>query len=467
MSLSSLRSLPFFSDFSEEELKTLEPGKEIEFQSGELVIRPGQHDAFFVLIEGEVNVVFKTGPHETMLYNFKSGDYFGQVPILLEWSDHYCEASAIKPSKVIKWEKDAFLRMMHSNPSMTRALLRSMAQRFQILESTISQNEKLIALGRLSAGLAHELNNPGSAMARSAAQMRDILPELLRITYELIQQCSVAPEQFQSLLKFKQESLTRLNQSKGSLTDDPLLRVDKEEEMTKWLETHSIQNSGKLASTFALAQIDKVMLDDLLAKAPKCSANDALNWLDLVITSEMLLQDMSISTQRITELIRSVQAYSHMDQAPIQNVDVHEGLDNTLTILRHKLKEKGISVKCEYDRDIPRISAFGSELNQVWTNIIDNAIDALDKGGNIWIRTGKEEGNHILVEIEDNGPGIPSEIQGRIFEPFFTTKPVGKGTGQGMNITHGIVVGKHKGDIKISSKPGSTRFIVRLPLSSA
>jgi len=467
VSSSRLGSLPFFSDFSEEELKTIELGKEIEFQAGELVIRPGQHDAFFVLVEGEVNVVFKTGPHETMLYNFKSGDYFGQIPILLEWSDHYCEASAIKPSKVIKWEKDAFLRMMHTNPSMTRALLRSMAQRFQILESTISQNEKLIALGRLSAGLAHELNNPGSATARAAAQMRDILPELLRLTYELIQQSSASPEQFQHLLNFKQESILRLNQSTGSLNEDPLMRADKEDEITKWLQTLSVQNSGKLAATFVSAQMDKIKLDEVLAKASKCSANDVLNWLDLVITSEMLLQEMSISTQRITELIRSVQSYSHMDQAPIQNVDVHEGLEDTLTILRHKLKEKGIVVKCEYDRDIPRISAFGSELNQVWTNIIDNAIDALDKGGNIWIRTGKEDSNHILVEIEDNGPGIPSEIQGRIFEPFFTTKPIGEGTGQGMNITHGIVVDKHKGDIKLSSKPGSTKFIVRIPLSSA
>ena len=463
----NLRSLPFFSDFSEAELETLEPGKEIEFQSGEVVIHPGEHDAFYVLIEGEVNVTMKTGPHETMLYNFKSGDYFGQIPILLEWSDHYCEASAIKPSKVIKWEKDAFLRMMHSNPSMSRALLRSMAQRFQILESTISQNEKLIALGRLAAGLAHELNNPGSATARAAGQMRDILPELLRVTQELIQQCSVAPEQFQHLLDFKQEYLQRLNQSEGYLNDDPLMRADKEDEMIKWLETQGAQNSGKLAATFVQAQIDTIKLNDLVAKAPNCSARDVLNWLDLVLTSEMLLQEMSISTQRITELIRSVQAYSYMDQAPTQNVDVHKGLDNTLTMLRHKLKEKGITVKCEYDRDIPLISAFGSELNQVWTNIIDNAIDALEKGGNIWIRTRKDDSNHILVEIEDNGPGIPSEIQGRIFEPFFTTKPLGEGTGQGMSITHGIVVDKHKGDIKILSKPGSTKFLVRLPLSSA
>ena len=233
-----------------------------------------------------------------------------------------------------------------------------------------------------------------------------------------------------------------------------------------WLDTHGVADSWKLAQTLVAAGLDTVHLDNIRNSIPSDSLPDVLSWLDARLSSEVLLKEIEQSTVRISELVKAIKTYSYMDQAPIQEIDVHEGLESTLTILSHKLKAGSITVTREYDRTLPRISVYGSELNAVWTYIINNAIDAIgERHGNILLRT-KRENNNIVVKISDDGPGIPQNNQSRIFEQFFTTKGVGKGTGLGLSISYRIVVEMHKGDISFISKPGDTRFEIRLPMKN-
>jgi len=229
------------------------------------------------------------------------------------------------------------------------------------------------------------------------------------------------------------------------------------------LREHDIANSWKLASTLVTSGLDISWLENVQENVGDSLLGNVLFWIDVTLQELELLDEIEHSTVRISTLVQAVKDYSYMDQAPLQEIDVHQGIENTLTILSHKLKQ-GVVVTREYDCDVPRISAYGSELNQVWTNLIDNAIDAMNGQGEIWIRTSCES-DFLLVEIADNGPGIPGEIQAHIFEPFFTTKGVGKGTGLGLHIAYRVVVEQHQGDIRVVSKPGDTRFQVRLPMN--
>ena len=244
---------------------------------------------------------------------------------------------------------------------------------------------------------------------------------------------------------------------------DPITHSDREDQVIDWLETYDIANAWKLAPNLVTAGFNTDWLDNVKEKVGESLLGDVLTWIDAIITEVGLIDQIENCSDRISTLVQAVKDYSYMDQAPLQEINIHEGLDSTLTILSHKLKQGNVVVKREYDCDIPRLSAYGSELNQVWTNLIDNAIDAMNGQGQISIRTSCES-DFLLVEIADNGPGIPPEIQSHIFEPFYTTKGVGEGTGLGLHIAYRVVVGQHQGDISVVSKPGDTRFQVRLPL---
>lgn len=256
-------------------------------------------------------------------------------------------------------------------------------------------------------------------------------------------------------------------------TRNPLEQSDLEEQISSWLGLHGVDDGWKLAQTLLAAGLDTQRLDTIAKEIPSESLQDILSWLDARLSTDNLLDEIKKSTARISELVKAIKIYSYMDQAPMQEIDVHEGIESTLTILSHKIKggeggRGGINLTRDYDKSLPRISAYGSELNQVWTNIIDNAIDAVkvngNKNSNIWLRT-RREGNYIVVEIADDGPGIPQNVQSRIFEPFITTKSVGKGTGLGLSISHRVVVEMHYGNISFESEPGDTRFYVRLSIS--
>lgn len=343
-----------------------------------------------------------------------------------------------------------------------KSILRTMAERLQDVQTMSQHQEKLAALGTLAAGLAHELNNPASASRRAAGQLKATFQTLQPLTLKLNEQEDNSDRQA-FLTQLQQDAIARAT---TSIRLDPLTQSDKEDEVINWLESRNIDDGWKLAPTLVEAGLDIGWLDKLEDNLSSTSSiANAIAWLEAMLTEVELIEQIEQSSDRISKLVQAVKDYSYMDRAPLQDVDIHQGIESTLTILTNKLKQ-GVVVHKEYDCNIPRITAYGSELNQVWTHLIDNAIDATDGKGQIWIRTACE-GDFSLVEIGDNGTGITEEIQSHIFEPFFTTKGVGKGTGLGLHIAYRIVVGQHQGDIRVFSEPGNTRFEVRLPVTSA
>ena len=377
--------------------------------------------------------------------------------------------------------------MIYSSPALTRQILNSMAQLLQTLETVLQQNQKLIALGGLAAGLAHELNNPAAAAHRAVTQLSDSVHEWRSLVQKLNERQSMTAPQWSYLSKLRNETLKfdsnlNKNSTNNSYTmDDALTQSEKEDQISDWLESHGINDGWKLTSDLVNFGVNIDKLNDItsnviLPQLSSTSSNnktmqqnllleDILRWLNATTRVDHLLYEIKSSTTRISDMISAVKSYSYMDQAPLQDVNIHDGIESTLTMLQHKLKKANIKVVREYESDLPHVNAIGNELNQVWTNLIDNAIDSISSHGTILIRTKNERKSHILVEIVDSGSqGIPKEIQPRIFEPFFTTKELGKGTGLGLSISHRIIVDTHKGDISFSSKPGETSFQVRLPI---
>lgn len=345
--------------------------------------------------------------------------------------------------------------------SLQRKKLRDLEQSYLQQEMALRQNEKLATLGKLSAGVAHELNNPAAAALRGAALLRTNLTRLQQ-THLRLSEVNLSQAHRASLL-----SLDTLAQAgaKRPVYLDALTRSDRETEMETWLDNQGVVNAWEVAPVLVTLGLGQAELTTLAANFNAEQLPAALDWLTSSFTIYNLVEEISQGTGRIAEIVKALKAYTYLDQAPIQTVNLHDGLDNTLIILRSKL-QPGVTVHRDYAADLPSIEAYGSELNQVWTNLIDNAIDAMNGQGEITLRT-RHDDRWVVVEIEDNGPGIAKEIQANIFDPFFTTKPPGHGTGLGLNISHNIVAHKHKGRIDVSSQRGKTRFEVRLPLHLA
>src|SRR5215218_8769556 len=493
-----LHQIRLFSGLADQDLKSIEKGEEVWFEAGDKIIDEGEHDTFYALLDGNVDVILRDGSKEAVLYSFESGDHFGELPIILGWSDHKCGAYATKKSHLLRWDEDAFWRMLYDSPSLVRQILRKMAQSLSMLETVLQQNQKLIALGGLAAGLAHELNNPAAAANRTITQLSDSIQEWRLLVRKLnvqhgmtAQQWSYVSEIRNDTLKFDSNSPTSYshNQKNSTTSDlttsDPMTQGEEEDRIIDWLESHGVNDGWKLASDLVNAGITTDKLNDIahnitsfqsLTRSNIADNNktveqknllleDILSWLNTTTRIDRLVYEIKTSTTQISELISAVKSYSYMDQAPLQDVDIHNGIESTLTMLQHKLKEADITIIRDYDSNLPHINAIGNELNQVWTNLIDNAIEGIGKHGTITIRTKNEGNSQILVEIADNGSqGIPKEVQSRIFEPFFTTKEPGKGTGLGLSISHRIITQTHKGDINFSSRPGETRFQIRLPI---
>jgi signal transduction histidine kinase len=330
-----------------------------------------------------------------------------------------------------------------------------MAQRMGLLESITQQREKLVSLGTLAAGLAHEMNNPAAAAHSAAGRLQETLEHLQERAFTLSGALEAAS--LERVVQMGQEARRRAAIAPPL---DTLARSDLEDELATALEEYAVEDAWEIAPALVQAGLDTPWLDSL-AECAGPRLHNVLAWLTTLLEAHDLLETVSQSTGRITKLVGAIKGYSYMDQAPIQEIDIHEGIENTLTMLGHKLNQ--IQVQRDYAAGLPRINAYGSELNQVWTNLLDNAIDALAGNGRIHISTAQEEAC-VLVEIADNGPGIAPEVLPRIFEPFFTTKGVGKGTGLGLDISHRIVVNRHHGAINVLSSPGDTRFQVRLPI---
>jgi signal transduction histidine kinase len=319
------------------------------------------------------------------------------------------------------------------------------------------QREKLAALGTMAAGLSHEMNNPMAAVRRATGELEQVFQELPALVLQLSQQ-QLTQEQVKYLAALLLDVVER--QQKASQLA-PLAQCDREDELIDWLDDNNVSNGWKLAPTLVSVGLNAENLDKITQQVPTKSLGNILTWLEASLSGLGLLTELDNSSARVYELVKALQDYSYMDQAPLQEVNVHDGLESTLKMMHYKLKDDVIVTR-EYS-DLPRISAYGSELNQVWTNLIDNAIDAIGGKGQISVRT-KCEPQQVLIEISDNGTGIPPEIQSRIFEPFFTTKGVGEGKGLGLDTVYRTVVGKHKGDVRFTSCPGKTCFQVRLPI---
>jgi signal transduction histidine kinase len=344
---------------------------------------------------------------------------------------------------------------------MQRKKLRDLEKMYLQQEVMLRQNEKLATLGRLSAGIAHEMNNPAAAVQRSAGQLQSIFNRAQQAALSLsgLKLSSAQLEQLRPIDRAIQERVKQPPHFGG------MERTDREGVLGAWLDAQAVENSWELAPILTEAGLDHDTLADLLQPFSSAEWPILIHWLAWNAQVYSLAGEIAMGAGRITEIVQALKSYTYMDQAPIQQVNLHAGLDNTLVILRSKLAH-GIQVVREYAPDLPPVEAYGSELNQVWTNLIDNAIDAVEGKGQITLRTRSESG-WAVVEVEDSGPGIPAMIRDRIFDPFSTTKPPGKGSGLGLNISHHIIVQKHKGKIKVHSRPGQTCFEVWLPLSNS
>lgn len=336
--------------------------------------------------------------------------------------------------------------------------LRALEVAYLQQEITLRQSEKLATLGRLSAGMAHELNNPASAAQRGAEQLRT---EVVRLDRALRRLAETGLSRSQGaalddLIDWTDENTRRLTNL------DPLDRVDLEAEVEEWLDDSGLEEAWELAPTLASMGLNAEKLSELAGSFERDQLPEVVAALGSTYAAGTLLAEVREGATRVVELVKALKSYSYLDQAPIQSIDVHEGLEDTLTMFGSRLRD-GITVRREYDEELPRIQAYGTELNQVWTNIVDNAISAMEGRGELTLRTRREE-PWAVVEIVDSGPGIPEEIHPHLFDPFFTTKQPGEGTGLGLNISHNIVVQKHKGRIGVRSRPGHTSFEVRLPL---
>jgi signal transduction histidine kinase len=461
--LDELRRVPLFAGLSEEDLERLyQMAETISVPAGQLVLQEGDPgDALYVVLDGELEITKRQGGQDILLAVSRAGEFLGEMS-LLEQRPRSASVRTLQESRLLVISQAAFQTLLSCSPSAPLRILHTLTSRLRNNESVLMQNEKMAALGTLAAGLAHELNNPSAAIRRSAAQLRDALTKREHLAAEL-STLTNDPHQAKTISILQEETAKRTT---TSVPSDPLSLSDQEDELQEWLEDHSVEQAWELAPVLISFGWDRDELERVTEHFSTIQLPVVVQWLGASSSVYGLLEEVGKSAEAISEIVKAVKTYSYLDQAPIQEVDVEEGLENTLVILRPKTKP-GISIARDYAEDMPRIEAYGSELNQVWTNIIDNAIDAVRGQGELVLRTYAKDDDVIVVEITDNGPGIPPEIQPRIFEPFFTTKAPGVGTGLGLHIAYNIVVHKHHGQIQVASKPGETRFRVTLPIRLA
>lgn len=459
MQIDTLRRVSLFSNLSDDQLQCMAGlGTEIRLSRGTQIATQGDPpDGFYIILEGQTEWTRNVGGEIVPAVTLGAGEVFAELILLLD-QPYPTSGRALTAVHLYKLAPDDFWKMLELCPSVMRRILKIAVERSQIHETVTQQQAKLISLGTLSAGLAHELNNPAAAVRSNVKNLEAALQSLPSLALKLHQQ------------PMTQEQITFLSDLYDRTTTfallapqlDPIAQSEAEDAIADWLEAHEVANAWNLAPMLVTAGLDAAQLDEVTAHVTPDCLECVLTWLETTLTGIKLLEDIKLGSTRISELITAMKNYSYMDQAPLQKIDVHEGIENTLIILKHKLKY-GMVVQREYG-ELPRICAYGPQLNQVWTNLIDNAIDATNGKGHLCIRT-LLEGEYVLVEIADDGTGIPEDVQSRIFDQFFTTKEVGKGTGLGLDIARRIVVGQHKGKIGFESKPGNTRFQVRLPIN--
>src|SRR5713101_4900380 len=429
--------------------------EEVRLKPGDSDFRQGDPaDAMFVVLEGQVQARGEIGG-ETVVISMKPGDVTGVLPFS-RMKQFTVDGRAVTDARVLRFPSSLFPDLVQKMPELTQRLVGLMSDRIREITRLEQQRDRLSSLGILSAGLAHELNNPASAAKRAASQLRELIKNIKSASVEL------GKRELTSAQKAEIENLEVLFTQKDVVPPDALTISDLEDQIDSLLRSHGQNDLWQLAADLARRNIKPEVLESLFASLDADTARAALIRISASVEVASLLHEIESSTSRISDLVGAIKEYTYMDQAPVQNVDIVKSLETTLTILNHKLKQ-GVAVQRDYQRVPLLVNSFGSELNQVWTNIIDNAIDAIGGKGEMRVRTYREDAC-VVVEIGDNGPGISPEVKPHIFEPFFTTKGVGEGTGLGLDTVQRIVK-KHRGNIQVSSKPGDTRFQVWLPLA--
>jgi signal transduction histidine kinase len=456
--VNELRSIPILSDLSDEHLGWLADHADIATaEPGEVVIREGEPAEWMVIyLEGETDGRRESGGPDSPVYTARAGMVTGMLPF--SRMTHYTiTARAVSHLRVARISKSLFPEMLTAIPELGPRLVGILSDRVREVTKLDQAREKLASLGKLSAGLAHELNNPAAAAARAANMLRTIFDKREQASLEIDQE-NLPPEPRATLRMI--EAKAREWQT-NTRPRNALDLSDQESRIQTWLEEHGVDDAWEVAPVLAEAGVEIEHLERLAQKFTPAVMKPAIRRFAATLEISRLLTDIEHASCRISELVKAIKEYSFMDEAPRQEVDIAKGIDSTLIMLNHKLKH-GVNVTRNYDPNLPRIFSYGSELNQVWTNLIDNAADAMKGKGDLRIRT-MREGEDVLVEFVDNGSGIPAEIQTKIFDPFFTTKPMGEGTGLGLDTVYRIVR-KHHGNISVVSRPGYTCFRVRLPI---
>lgn len=454
--IDDLRKIEVFADLPQEQLDWLvKHFEERLFQVGEIMGREGEPlDHLIVILEGEIRIQRGGGSGET-IFNGYAGGVTGLLPYS-RLTTYGGTSRAVLPTRIAALHRRDFPEMLERIPLLGQRLVSVMADRIRETTRIETQRDKMMALGKLSAGLAHELNNPAAAAQRATASLRETL-ETVRDASIRLARHALPTELRESILRFEREA-----GQAPTLSADPLAQSDREERITTWLEARHVPDAWKIAPAIADACVELPKLEALAAQVDDEVLADALTRIASLITIARLISEIEISTKRISELVMAIKEYSYMDQATMKEIDLQQGIENTLTILHHKLKGE-IKVVREYDQGLPRICAYGGELNQIWTNLMVNAIQAMHGQGELRVRTAREF-DRILIEIGDTGPGIPPDVLPHIFEPFYTTKEVGEGTGLGLD-TVCRIIRNHHGEIRVTSHPGDTRFQVYLPLT--
>jgi signal transduction histidine kinase len=455
--MEDIYQIPLFEGITAAELEWLvEHSQEVSLEPGDCFYCENEPvDQFYVVLEGELQVTRTFNGSQTVLGTTPRGIIGGELA-LLNGTASQINACAILPSRLMVFTDQVFRQLFAACPVVGTRVLQIAAERMAGIATAVKQQEKMAALGKLSAGLAHELNNPAAAARRAAKTLNEALPTLQDYALKL-NAVETDSRQLARLAEFQQQASQRAATAPSL---GPLEQADREDELSDWLAQQRLAGGWEMASTFVSAGLTVEELTELVEPIAAGCVEDVLAWLHHSLYVASLLNEVEQSTRRISDLVAAVKAYTYMDQAPVQEVDIHKDLDNTLTVLNHKLKE--VTVKREYDPNLAPVLARGGELNQIWTNLIDNAIDAMEGQGTLWVIT-RSENDYAMVEIADSGPGIPPEVMPRLFEPFFTTKEVGLGSGLGLDISYRIIR-QHNGSIDVQSEPGHTRFIVRLPV---
>jgi len=460
-----LRRIPLFDGLSDRELKgVLQNGSEKFVAAGEVNGREGEPvEHLYVILEGELRISKEVSGGEVVIDTYGPGAFFAEVP-LLTGTPFLATGRALTDCRMFLIPNDLFRRMLTEHPSFSHKVLETMAERVQILQSVVGQREKLNSLATLAAGLAHELNNPATAARSSAEDLRESLDELRSAGMHLASASGeLRPSAIEGLERIIGD-VTERAEARDKESLDELERCEREEGLALWLEDRGVSEGWDLAPSLVDAGLKATSLEPILESVTPELRADAVRYVAAALDAASLVDEVEGSVRRISGIVESMEGYSYMDRSPIQDVDVNGSLDDTLAVLDYRLE--GVEVVRDYDPELPRVTAYGGELNQVWTNLVDNAIDAVSTSegtGRIGLRTSCE-GDRVLVEVTDDGPGIPREDYARIFEPFFSTKDVAEGRGLGLDVSYRIIVGRHGGDIHVVSEPGETRFEVRLPV---